>query len=163
MKKIALPVLDETASVDQGWHALRRHRVRAVVTRSGNALWLHEDSDLAEAVGEQKGLALRQTKKRMIAALGPHSSEMEIREFLQRNPGEHLVSAAIGQGPASEFMHFSVRPESPLAEVEVFFVRPENPLAEVDVTAYYCPDDPNEVSTKPKFCNLHQKHYVVDD
>jgi hypothetical protein len=148
MKKIALPVLDETASFAQGWRALRRRRVRAVVTRSGDALWLHEDSDLAEAVAEQKGLALRETKKRKLLFLGPQPSEMEVRQFFQRNPGEHLVSAAIGQGPAGGLMDF--------------FVLPGSPIAEVEVKAYYCPDDLNEVSTVPKFCNIHNKNYVQD-
>jgi hypothetical protein len=148
MKKIALPVLEETASVAQGWRALRRHRVRAVVTRSGDALWLHEDSDLAEGFVERMGLALRETKRRKIVVLGPQPSEVEIRQFFQRNPREHLVFAAIGHGPAGGLMHF--------------FVRPGDPLAAVEVKAYHCPDDPNEVSTTQKFCNIHNKNYVQD-
>jgi hypothetical protein len=148
MKNIALPVLDETASVGQGWRALRRHRVRAVVTRSGDELWLHEDSDLAEGFAEQRGLALRATKRHKIVVLGPQADEAEIRQFFRRNPGEHLVSTAIRQRPAGELMHF--------------FVLPSSPLAEVEVKAYRCPDDPNEVSTAPKFCNIHNKNYIQD-
>ena len=112
MKKIALPVLDGTPPPSPRLSGLyTASRVRAVVTRSGDACRLHEDSDLAEAIERTKGPRLAADQRRRIVALGPQSSEWRFaEEFLQRNQGEHLVSAAIGQGPAGEFMHFFCAP-----------------------------------------------------
>lgn len=147
MKRITLPIVAETASVAEGWQALRHHGVHAVVAQSGSALWLHQDTDLAAAMEEHRDLALGQTNRRSITVLGPNAGEQEIRVFLENNPHEQLVATAMPRDFAG-LMHF--------------FVLPESPLGEVEVKAWHCPANPNEVSTTRKYCGIHQRYYVQD-
>ena len=145
MIAVTLPVLDDTVSAAEAWETVRRHRRRIVLTRSGDDFWLHEDEDIAAAMRHSPETRLNEVRRRRLTVLSAPGGDADIDALLRRH-GPYTVVASTA--PIDRLLHS--------------FVDPTGPLAEVEATAYHCPDDPNEVSTKPIFCNIHQKNYVKD-
>jgi hypothetical protein len=149
MKRITLPALEETASVSEGWQALREYRVHGLVARGDAEFWVYDADDVADAVRRNTRLTLQQVRRRRIRVLArdQHPSEQALQQFFDAHENESVVMAAADRVFGTDVLNLFAPPESPLA---------------AEAKAYRCPQDPNEVSTMKLHCKVHDVDYIED-
>jgi hypothetical protein len=157
MAIISLPLLDEDAPVSAAIDAMRKAGVGGVVSFGASSYWLHSFKDLAASARQDATRSLARVDREKVTELAPLEAAANNLSFTQPNPA--LFANYLRRQNLRHIVTAAVRGPSGIAFVALS--RPELQNLNVYPTAWFCPDDSNEVwedyeKPSPPVCPKHR-------